>query len=255
MPKRDVSKTTPCPYCADPALLGPPSKKMAKTAGTSALIPTLGRFWKRDQGGDVRQSHEHPWTPGGILRPGYRDGERFVFEVPSDALDEKFAGFTIRLVGVDTHPFNEAPPEPFATAHLRANGGPGPVWNPDYPLSRFTVVSGVTIERKAVRVAAHWWPSHEWRVELRADLAAGPPEARNADLQGALDALEFFRLEARGGPKITDGHLRLIYSIRRPPQQEVAQLLGVTVSGLDRWRRRRGFKSWREVVEHFAPSP
>lgn len=255
MSKKAENKVPPCPYCADPTLLDPPSKKRVKAMETVALVPTVGRFWRRDQGGDVSLSHEHPYTPGSLLRPAYSDGKRFILEIPSESFDERFAGFTVRLVGVDTYPVREVLPEPFVSQIVRATGGPGLVWNPEYPLSRNSVFSGVLIERGAVRVVAHWWPSHGWRVELRADFASGPAEVRNAELQAATDALEFFRLEARGGPKITDGRLRLIYSRRRPTQEEVAELLGVTVSGLDKWRRRRGFKSWRKVIEHFAPSP
>jgi hypothetical protein len=223
---------TKCPFCADPTLLASPPKRKGKADGVS-IVRVPARMWRNTD------------KPASVELNSRRDGGRFIVDLPTEQFAEPFAGFSARLVGVGTHRLTEVPPVPFANVIMRADGGPGVVWSSDYPLSRHVSFVGVLIEGEGVNVAAHWWPSHGWRVELRTDLATGPAVERNADLQRALAVLEFFRLETRGAdaPKIEDTAVFQAIKALGPKatQAKVAERLGVAERSVRTWLKNTGW--------------
>ncbi len=80
------------------------------------------------------------------------------------------------------------------------------------------------------------------------------PNARNTELETAARALEFFQIETRGAPKITEAAIKdAIKRLgARAQQKEVARELNVTAQGLTSWRERNGLKRWQDVVARYA---
>jgi hypothetical protein len=74
-------------------------------------------------------------------------------------------------------------------------------------------------------------------------------------VEGAQIALEFFQPETRGAVKtITDERLKDVLSDlgKGATQVAAAAALKVSQTALEKWRRRQGFKTWREVVNRYA---
>jgi hypothetical protein len=58
-----------------------------------------------------------------------------------------------------------------------------------------------------------------------------------------------YKDDGRGNPKISDATLRAALAKLgdRATQQAVADALGVTARGLEKWRKRCGISTWREL--------
>jgi hypothetical protein len=232
----------PCPYCKDPAAMFAPPKGRP-TEETVLVVNTAGRFWAS--------------VPG--LLAAHKYGPRYVTEVPPEYLGERFKAFTVRLLGVDVS-FSEAGPPPFTSSvahHVVARPDvPSPARGalPSVALTQF---SACVIEGEGVRLEAHWWPSHDWIVNHTFRLTKHDPEGRNAQLEAAGRAVEFFQLEARGAPKITEARIREALEVIGPSATliEAARVLRVSESALEKWRQRHKIGTWREVVSRLSPMP
>ncbi len=113
----------------------------------------------------------------------------------------------------------------------------------------------LTHKRSPLALVAHWWPTHGRLVELRGPLSEDDP---NADVELARKLFSFFRREARGAePKITQDRLVKVLAKLGPKatQTGAAKTLCVSDTALEKWRRKQGINTWREVVERYAPSP
>lgn len=244
--KKATEKVAPCPYCADPTLLDPPKGKRGEE--TYPVPNSGGRFWRKS-------------GPPSILH-AYSYGKRWVAEVPPGYFGKSFEGFKARSVGVEIGFFVLGqPPAPFSNhilTHLRKRLPlvPSPARG-SLPTVAYVLFSGVVIEHEGegVEVRAHWWPSHGWIINQRVTLTASDPAERNAQLEHAYTALDFFLLETRGAPKITTAQVKEALSELggAATQRDVAAKLGVTEQGLDKWRGKQGYDSWHELVAQMIP--
>lgn len=239
-----IEPPTPCPYCADPALLDAPKGEPDEE---TSLIPNGGgRFWAEGE----------PSRP--LTALSY--GKRWTAKVPPKYFNKRLAGFSTRVVGVEIGFFLPlaTPPPPFSghvLTHLRTRQPHvRPPAKSSGPMVAYVLFSGVVIEHAqgGAEVRAHWWPSHGWRVELRTDLTTDTAEARNAQLQTALDALEFFRLEARGSQKIkAEEFFRAVKALGpKATQTLVAERLGVSDRAVRDWVKREGW-TWGKLKRDY----
>jgi hypothetical protein len=249
MPKKtETDKVPPCPYCAEPALLDAPREK--PTEETYPVPNSGGRFWRK--GG-----------PPSVLH-AFSYGKRWVADVPTEHFARFFVDFSVRIVGVEASFFLPSPgnpPAPFSNHILTLLRSRRPLVPPpaksSNPHAAYILFSGCVIEHEGggVEVRAHWWPSHGWIIDQRVRLTASDPAERNAQLEHAYTALDFFLLETRGAPKITETALATALAELGPDATQVATAnsMGVSESALEKWRQRQGIKTWQEVVEKFLP--
>jgi hypothetical protein len=182
-----------------------------------------------------------------------------VADVPTENFNGMFADFSVRVVGVEAGFFLLGQlPAPFSNHILTLLRSRRPLVPPpaksSSPNAAYIIFSGCVIEHEGggVEVRAHWWPSHGWIINQRVTLTASDPFKRNEQLEHAYTALDFFLLETRGAPKIDEADVRRLFERGTPTQEQAAETLGVTVRGLDKWRKKRGFETWRAMVEHYA---
>ena len=223
-------KTTipPCPYCADPALLDAPK-------GRGGLeMPVSPGDWRIWRGGA-------PYLEAKIYGP------RFVAVVPAKHLAEKFAGFSARLVGVNVGlGFNSTAAPPMFDYQIL-----GAI---DSIVEGSNLFSAWVVEDGEVETRAHWWPTHGTIINQRAELTAVDLAERNAQLEAARTALDFFLLETRGAPKITErGLVSAIQTLGKDATlTSVAKELDVTRQALQFWARRGGMESWEKVKKRYS---
>lgn len=246
MPKKTENKVPPCPYCADLMLL---DALKGKPTERTYLTPNFaGRFWRKGSQLSVLDAFNY--------------GARWVADVPPGNFAEGFDGFAARIIGVeigfflpDTQP---NPPAPFSghiLTHLQKRlpfvKAPAPG---GLPSVAYILFSGCVIEHEsgAVEVRAHWWPSHGWLINQRLTLTASDPAERNAQLEYARTALDFFQLEARGSQKIKDADLfNAIKSFgAEATQAKVAERLGVSDRAVRDWVKRTG-RTWGELKRDY----
>jgi len=218
-------KTTipPCPYCADPALLDAPK---GKGGLEMPVVPKGERFWRSG-------------PPSLLTARQY--GARFVAPVTAEQIDERFAAFTVRLVGVNVGwGFKSPLPPPMFDYQICGSV--------DSVHAGLTLFSAWVAEGYGVETRAHWWPTHETIINQRLALSAKDPAGRNAELEAARLALSFFELETRGAPKIDAA--KVTQAIRsqgqRATQKKVAQAVGAADRTLRDWLVRNG-KTWKEL--------
>ncbi|HEX8352822.1 MAG TPA: hypothetical protein VF611_07985 [Pyrinomonadaceae bacterium] len=246
MPKKAKEKVAPCPYCADPALLDAPKGKPDEK--TYPVLHSGGRFWRKEGAPSVVDAFSY--------------GRRWVAPVPSEYFAPAFSGFSARVVGVEAGffiPDPGRPPAPFGNHILMLLRDRLPLVPPpaesSNPQAAYIIFSGCVIEHEAggVEVRAHWWPSHGWIINQRVTLTASDPAERNAQLGHAYTALDFFLLETRGAPKITEAALAQALVELGPDATQVAAAnnMGVSESALEKWRQRQGIKTWQEVIDKF----
>jgi hypothetical protein len=102
-----------------------------------------------------------------------------------------------------------------------------------------------------ISVILHWWPTHGRVLEIRGSLS---PEEINANIDVAKEALDFFRTETRGDPKITNAQVaKTIKKLGTDATlTSVAKEMSVTRQALQFWARRGGMKSWEQVKERYG---
>jgi DNA-binding transcriptional regulator YdaS (Cro superfamily) len=229
--KKKQPVVMPCPYCADPALLDAPKGKGGPAIPVS---PADWRIWR-----------------GQVPLLGARAySVRFVADVPAKHLAEKFAGFSARLVGVNVgRGFNSTAAPPMFDYQIL-----GAI---DSIVEGLNLFSAWAVEGRGVETRAHWWPTHETIINQRVTLAAKDAAGRNAQLEHACAALDFFAVERRGQGKITEAAVRNAVKRIGPSatQVQAAKALGVSESAIEKWRQRRRISSWGEVVKTFSAMP
>jgi len=250
-PKNSAGIVPECPYCLRPELLKDPAEERPQSNGLKesvVMVRKVGRLWRRPA----------PHAPSRrrfeleVKTRNLGDHWRGVIQVRE--FTRRFKDFSFAVIGVDVL-FRVTPPPPFASATMYILPDAGrKALNPDYPDAVLTLYSALVAEHKSgkVRLEAHWWPTHDWLLNLRAVL---PPEGRNDALDVAQVALEFFRQEMRGAEKkITDERLKRVLSKLGDTATQVAaaKALKVSETALEKWRRRQGIESWRDVVNHYS---
>jgi hypothetical protein len=224
-----MSKTQipPCPYCADPALLDAPK---GRGGLEMPVVPKGERFWRSG-------------PPSLLTARQY--GARFVAPVAAEQIDERFAAFTVRLVGVNGGwGFKSPLPPPMFDYQICGSV--------DSVHAGLTLFSAWVAEGYGVETRAHWWPTHETIINQRLALSAKDPAGRNAELEAARLALSFFELETRGAPKLTT--VEVVQAVQRLGDKatlaRVAEELKVGERTLHDWRRRQKL-TWAQVKDRF----
>lgn len=217
---------SPCPYCANPAAhqreLGKGGRKDHVT-----LIARTGKFWTREgEGGMVKLT-------------SYDHGEYFRAVVGAEHFIPRFKDFRLEIINF------QAPYSPF---HWASNAllfmvgvQPGEIARHiKFPLN----VARVTNKKSAVVVDAHTWFSHGTVLTVH----HVPKELSSADITVMQEALEFFRPETRGAPKIKDADVFKTIKELGPDatQAEAAKQLRVGRSTLGDWLRREGW-TWNKL--------
>jgi hypothetical protein len=112
----------------------------------------------------------------------------------------------------------------------------------------WTLANGYRIAHTSgLLLFVHWWPSHGFKTEIT-----------NLEPEGfALvnKILKLFKLETRGAEKkITDERLKGVLSKlgNTATQVATAKALKVSETALEKWRRRQGIESWRDVVNQYS---
>jgi len=210
-------------------MFAPPKGKA--TDETSLIVRLASRFWSG--------------TGPGVLRQAKMYGKRWIATIPADEFAGRYRGFSALVIGIDVG-FDESPPQPFGNHIMgQRNTMPDvklpPGFSPDVALAMFSAFV-LENDKGTVRVEAHWWPSHEWIVNQRFTLSTKGPESQNSELEIVSRALEFFQLETRGTPKISEQAIKatILKLGQRATQKAVAKEIGVTEQGLNKWRARRG---------------
>jgi hypothetical protein len=235
-----------CPYCSNPNYLAGFTKGRAKKV--QVAIPSRRRqerFWADDiPKGQHYFVHVETEQRGEYLR--------IILE--AENFTQRWHDFTVEVFGVesvdepilarDSERVIADPPAPFffLTATFRGDGK-------GFNYQQFFICR-VTHKLSNVELIVHWWPTHGRLFNMQGSLS---PEETNEDLAVAAEVMEFFRVEARGEPKVTEeGVARAIQSLEdNATQASVAGELGVTARTLRRWADRNGFQDWEDVKQRY----
>lgn len=245
MPKKTETKVPPCPYCSDSTLLDAPKGEPGDE--TYPVPNSGGRFWRKS-------------GPPSLLH-AFNYGKRWVADVPPEYFSASLADFTARSVGVEIGfflPEGMSPPPPFSnhiSTHLRQRRPLVPAPHVGAaPTVAYILFSGCVVQHESgVEVRAHWWPSHGWIINQRVKLTASDPSERNAQLERAHTALNFFLLETRGAAKITRNALfRTLDKLgAEATQAAVAAKIGVTPNALHLYVKRT-YGGWEKAKEQYT---
>jgi hypothetical protein len=197
------------------------------------------RFWKRSVPRDILEAEQRG------------DNLRIVFG--DEYFEERWSGFTVELYGFESDDGIIYPP--------RAEGRvwdepPGPFFflqsSGVFKIRHF-LLSRITHELSSMELIVHWWPTHGRQFKLTGPLTPGD---NNEDISIIGDAMEFFRVDLRGEPKVSE--IDLVLTMRElgdsATQAEVASELKVSPRTLQRWIARNGFQSWDEYKDKFRPA-
>ena len=238
MPKRDVDKVPPCPYCADPDLL---DKILAPAEGNFQHYVTLRRY-----GSHWRAPHVVKRTVNqkGLARWGVIDprvavtlkekvrGRYRIRTVTETDMIKRYAGFTIQVIGANVG--ERKPPTP---------SGPllGLYRDHDTPFSTKQVyfsfeAARVTRADFALRVDYHWHPSHGRLVTMRGFSERTPTKGELEFIDAAL-GLDVAG-KKRGAPRKVDPEA-IVRAVREQgeaaTQKSVAEATGTPPRTLRDW--------------------
>lgn len=215
-----------CPYCSDP------KKFQRELVGKGREdhrtgIARIGKFWARDDEG------------GMLVIPVYDHGDYFRLPIGSEHFIPRFKDFRLDIInfGADYSPWA------FASNSLLFGLSAAPS-----DIARFNKfpfnVARVTHKKSAVVVDAHTWFSHGTVITVH----HVPKQLSSADITVMREALEFFRPETRGAPKVKDAELfQAIKALGAgATQTQVAKRLGVSKSTVSEWLKRQGW-AWDEL--------
>lgn len=221
-----------CPYCSDPKKYQNISSDKPETEN-GFLIARVGKFWKRSVGTSnmlAVKSHFY----GDHWRIHISGKQHFI---------ERFKNFDLDILTFKSKYSPWSVPGPLFLTFLIAAAK-----DTEFQFS----VCRITHKKSPLIVEAHKWFSHGTMVTVRG-FPAKENEFTSADLDVIKEAMEFFRVETRGQPKITPGDVaKAIQELGSDATQAaVAKELGVTGSALRAWAVRSGMRNWESVKDHY----
>jgi hypothetical protein len=220
---REKMLASPCPYCSNPQLylreLGGRSQREVEMG-----INPIGKFWG---------SHI---TRGYMARiKSHFYGDHWRIRLGGELFSERFREYTIEIASfpADYSPWH------FANYALltRLTASPEPR---KFPFD----VCRITHKRSPIIVEAHTWFSHRTMITMHGLPTANLPSEDVTVMQGAL---EFFRPETRGAPKVDKAKLvqAVMLEGMEATQKSVAKRLGVTDRAIRDWLAREGL-TWEQ---------
>jgi hypothetical protein len=233
-----------CPYCSDPNIF---QKAFAAPIGkkeVAALRAVRNNIWR---------SASDIYGLINLKKKEVTRGDFKIITITGDDLAEAWSSLTIEILGVK---FLQEPPYPPPDQFFKRGGESSyDVASEDTTgLHTWYLYNIYRITHRDINLVidVHWWPDHGRVVTIQDFDPAG---TSIADIQMINDALKLFRIETRGGVKITEERIRQFFakSGAATSQKDAARTLNVTENGLEKWRARRGMSNWQEVVERFSP--
>jgi hypothetical protein len=232
------SATVPCPYCSNPNIFEKAFATPIERRETTWL-PRVRNIWR------ATSDASKPIKVKEDIRGDYR-----IITVTGDDLAEHLSDFTIEILGVR---FIEEPPFPPPDQFFRQGGEVHYDAHTGIELRLWYLfnVYRITHNKTDLVIDVHWWHEHGRIVTIQ-DFA--PAGVSPVEIQVINETLKLFRIETRGGVKITEERIRqvLAESGASLTQKDAAWRLNVTENGLEKWRARRGISTWQEVVERFS---
>ncbi len=234
-----------CPFCSNPNFLAAATKGRATKA--KVRLPFHARqekFWRADL-----REYNTTVTTGAEKR-----GEYLHTPFYGDDFEPRWRDFTVDVIGVeanevifprDSDRVIPSPPTPFFFFAPSAFDALTP-----YRYQHF-FIARITHNLSNIELIVHWWPTHGRRFKMLSSLI---PEETNDDINVITEAMEFFRVETRGEPKLTESDV--VKAIQKlgdeATQVSVASELGVTARTVQRWAARNGLLTWEEVKERYS---
>ncbi len=231
-----------CPFCADPNLFESFTKGSAQKIKVALpfnvkqhnLWPEAVRKYGNRVKADAEQTGKYIRVPfyGKDFKPRWRD---YVVEV-----------FGIETAGEINYPRKfehvwDSPPGPFFFIESPPQDHSAQILIRNFIACRVTHKNGLEL-------FLHWWPSHGLKT-----ISSGLKSVNDFDAFSQI--MKLFRPETRGAEKkITDARLKTVLSDlgAEATQTSAARALKVSETALEKWRRRQGIKTWREVVNRFS---
>jgi hypothetical protein len=219
---------SPCPYCSDPAKFQRELKGKGRK-DHEGLITRAGKFWKRGEGMFRTESYDH--------------GDHFRITIGSKNFIPRFKDFRLDIISfpAEYSPF-------FWASHyflFLLDAAPSDLAR----RNKFGLnVTRITSRKSPVVLDAHTWFSHGTLLTFH----HVPKEMSSADVSAMREALEFFRPETRGAPKVKD--IEVFQAIKAlgkdATQAKVAKRLGVGKSTLGDWLKRVGW-TWSDLKRSY----
>lgn len=235
-----------CPYCTQPQLFESPKGEPIRDGHAS--IASKGKYWKalRPRFGKfrIRSFHESIYPKPKQHRYRIEGKEHF---------KARFDKFDVDVIGVEHRGLAPVGPLPF----FHRSGPPEGPHVPNEQKNICLIYNGcrITTERvPSLIIDAHWWFSHGMIFNIN-NLY---PHMEDSILI-AQEALEFFREETRGRPKIKPkalvNEITVIEALRKTgtdaPQAVVAKELGVSDRTLRTFLRNFNL-TWDEAIRRYS---
>lgn len=227
-------KIPPCPYCSQLERFQSPLGGEAEEGQTKVdnYFLTAGKFWKPDKR-----------KPGTVLVSDYSDHSRV--DVNGRHFIKRFSAFHLQLIGFRYDYEASRYLEHWRTTFLTSTFFYGFLFpGPEYI---FFSIARLTHKRSGTIVDGHVWPTHGLIITAR-QFAGGA--LTSEEMRVVSEALEFFRLETRGAPKLDRVALGQALGKLGPDatQKEVARALEVSPSTLREFQRRESAgMNWDEL--------
>ncbi len=234
-----------CPFCSNPDFLAAATKGRATKA--EVRLPFHARqekFWRSDL-------REYNTT---VTADAEKRGEYLHTSFYGDDFEPRWRDFTVDVIGIEAgepiFPRDDdrvipSPPTPFFFFAASAFDALTP-----YRYQHF-FIARITHRLSSIELIVHWWPTHGRRFQMLGSLI---PEETNDDTNVITEAMELFRVETRGDPKLTESDV--VKAIQKlgdeATQVSVASELGVTARTVQRWAARNGLLTWEEVKERYS---
>jgi hypothetical protein len=221
---------SPCPYCSHPKKFQQPLSGEGRADHASG-IARVGKFWARDE------------PNGMLLVTSYDHGEYFSIPIKSKHFIPRFKDFSLNIISFESG-FS---PWVYASDALLfgLSAAPSDITR----FNKFSLnVARVTHKKSAVVVDTHTWFSHGTLLTVH----HVPSELSSADITVMQEALEFFRPETRGAPKIKRADMWAAVKKlgSNATQPRVAAELKVGESTIGAWLKRERI-TWAELKSQF----